>query len=281
MKEREMLRSVWRAMMNRCYQPSTYGYSRYGGRGIRICDRWRTFTAFASDMWPRPSLEHSIDRIDNDGNYEPGNCRWATSEEQSRNKCTNRLIQFNGTTKCVTAWARDAGLRPTTLFGRLNARPMSVDALRPAERFHPTERLSFALHRPFLGHPRLTVRMLQVLMIVRKHIAQHGRSPSSMTISEVLGLRGRVGPGKHLRALVAAGYVNSAGTGKACKWEVIDRELPELPAYAAIPSGPTPCGPACGCRGRFLQEPVAGEEFEREGMAQAVLRGLKRARGGQ
>ena len=74
-------------MKRRCYTPTSGGYSIYGGRGIRVCDRWRnSFEAFYADMGPRPSAKHSLDRIDVDGNYEPGNCRWATHGEQSWNR---------------------------------------------------------------------------------------------------------------------------------------------------------------------------------------------------
>lgn len=77
----------WRAMLSRCENPNATGYGRYGGRGITVCDRWRAdFTAFLADMGERPSIDHSIDRIDTDGNYEPSNCRWATRSEQQQNK---------------------------------------------------------------------------------------------------------------------------------------------------------------------------------------------------
>lgn len=76
----------WRSMIQRCENPNAYDYARYGGRGITVCERWRScFENFLADMGPRPSPQHTLDRIDPNRNYEPGNCRWATKAEQSRN----------------------------------------------------------------------------------------------------------------------------------------------------------------------------------------------------
>jgi hypothetical protein len=77
---------VWAAMIQRCSNPNNADYPDYGGRGIRVCDRWLKFANFYADMGPRPSPQHSIDRIDNDGNYALGNCRWATAADQRANQ---------------------------------------------------------------------------------------------------------------------------------------------------------------------------------------------------
>jgi hypothetical protein len=85
------LYEIWKAMRRRCSCPTTRGYSDYGGRGIRVCERWDSYETFRQDMGERPSPEHSIERKNNDGNYEPGNCRWATEIEQRHNQ---RLRRF-------------------------------------------------------------------------------------------------------------------------------------------------------------------------------------------
>jgi hypothetical protein len=77
-------------MRKRCLNPRQHNWHRYGGRGIKICERWEDFSLFMKDMGPKPTPKHTIDRIDNDGNYEPGNCRWATRAEQDANKSTRK-----------------------------------------------------------------------------------------------------------------------------------------------------------------------------------------------
>ncbi len=82
--------TIWNAMRQRCENPKQKAYKNYGGRGIEVCKRWLKFENFYADMGPRPSRKYSIDRIYNDGNYEPGNCRWATASDQQRNKRPRR-----------------------------------------------------------------------------------------------------------------------------------------------------------------------------------------------
>lgn len=112
--------SVWHSMMNRCTQPLHKSWPRYGGRGIRVCERWASFENFLEDMGPRPSLAHQIDRYpNNDGNYEPGNCRWARPVANARNRSDNRLITVGATTLTLIEWAERSGLGRATISRRL------------------------------------------------------------------------------------------------------------------------------------------------------------------
>lgn len=122
---------VWAGMKVRCANPKSQDWHRYGGRGIAVCDRWRdSFENFYADMGPRPSSKHSIDRIDSDGNYEPANCRWATSKEQANNwKTRNRRITHNGETLSIPEWAERLGITRESLRDRLDAGWSVSDAL--------------------------------------------------------------------------------------------------------------------------------------------------------
>lgn len=120
---------VWRHMRERCSNPNQWHYHRYGGRGIKVCDRWKTFANFYADMGPRPSTDHSLDRIDNDGDYSPENCRWATRHDQNRNRCNNRMFSLNGETLCLTDWATRLGIDKWSIIHRLERGWSLEDAL--------------------------------------------------------------------------------------------------------------------------------------------------------
>lgn len=101
---------AWQDMRKRCTNPNRKEYKNYGGRGINVCDRWtNSFENFLEDMGERPE-GLSIDRIDNNGNYEPSNCRWATKKEQCGNKRNNKWITWNGITKIQEYWSREWNL---------------------------------------------------------------------------------------------------------------------------------------------------------------------------
>ena len=110
----------WRAMLGRCYRVNDSGFKYYGGRGISVCERWRDFRNFLADMGERPTLAHSIDRIDNNGNYEPGNCRWATALQQGRNSRKTVQVTLNGETHCISEWMEILDLNVHTIKDRLH-----------------------------------------------------------------------------------------------------------------------------------------------------------------
>ncbi len=110
--------SSWCAMTERCGRPRTHAYDRYGGRGIKVCDRWLSFENFFADMGPRPP-NHSLDRINKNGNYEPGNCRWASHKQQARNTSGNRLLDFRGEKKTAMEWSEILGLPWTAIYQRV------------------------------------------------------------------------------------------------------------------------------------------------------------------
>lgn len=111
--------AIWNQMMQRCYNAKNQRYSSYGGRGIIVCERWHKFENFLEDMGERPSKEHSLERIDNNGNYELANCKWATKKEQCRNRRSNHLLTYNGETKLIIEWAELLGLEDYTIYNRL------------------------------------------------------------------------------------------------------------------------------------------------------------------
>lgn len=114
---------IWGGMNARCFNPKYDSYQNYGGRGITVCARWRSpggFENFLKDMGLRPSAEHSLDRYpNNDGNYEPGNVRWATRLEQRRGSRNNNLLTFRGETQPRFVWAKRLGIKSATIYARL------------------------------------------------------------------------------------------------------------------------------------------------------------------
>jgi hypothetical protein len=119
--------NIWRNLRQRCLNPRGAGFKHYGGRGIRVCAEWNNFSRFLADMGPRPSQLHSIERINNDGNYEPSNCRWATKIEQMNNRSINRLIAHDGQTMTLAQWARKTGLSGVVIAARIDRLGWSVE----------------------------------------------------------------------------------------------------------------------------------------------------------
>jgi hypothetical protein len=116
------LDNIYKAMISRCYKPNNRRYKNYGGRGIKVCDEWKndktSFFKWALANGYSDTL--TIDRINNNGNYEPANCRWATTKEQQNNRSNNHLITHNGETKTIAQWAEFYGKNYKTLYSKIS-----------------------------------------------------------------------------------------------------------------------------------------------------------------
>ena len=123
---RHPLYTTWDCIRQRCTNPNNPNYKNYGGRGIRLCERWTTFANFIEDVGPRPP-GRTLDRSDNERGYEPGNVRWATKHVQTRNSRRNRLLTFEGKTRCLSDWATEKGIDRQTLSLRLDRLGWSVE----------------------------------------------------------------------------------------------------------------------------------------------------------
>jgi hypothetical protein len=123
--------SIWESVLDRCYDHNSINYVNYGGRGIYICDEWKNdflnFYNWAIANGYEDGL--TIDRIDNDGNYVPSHCRWATYTQQARNRRNNHFLTFNGETKPIVEWSEKVGIRPDTIWHRLKSGKSVEEAL--------------------------------------------------------------------------------------------------------------------------------------------------------
>lgn len=158
---------IWSGMKSRCQDPKNPKFPHYGGRGIEVCERWQAFENFLADMGECPP-DHSIDRINNDGNYEPGNCRWANMRTQRLNSRQNRILIYNGVSLTVTEWAEKLGVDRNALFARLR------------EGWTPRR----AIETPFTKKPRI-----ELTPNLETHIrALHAEGKSGRQIAAELGV---------------------------------------------------------------------------------------------
>lgn len=109
----------WLCMIQRCTNPNNKNYHHYGGRGIKVCKRWKIFKNFLKDIGESPTKNHTLDRIDNDGNYCKFNCRWTTQKEQNRNSRHNHLITHKEKTQCLIEWSEESGMPEHIIRWRL------------------------------------------------------------------------------------------------------------------------------------------------------------------
>jgi len=126
---------IWRGLISRCNNRRNAVFTHYGGRGIKVCKRWLKFENFYVDMGNRPSRRHSIDRIDNNGNYTPKNCRWATRKQQANNARSNHRLRHNGKSMTISQWSDETGISRSAIHGRIKmgwgvARLLSTPSIR-------------------------------------------------------------------------------------------------------------------------------------------------------
>jgi hypothetical protein len=164
-------------MLRRCNDPTCRGFKWYGARGVRVCELWtRSLRAFIADVKERPSIKYQLDRINNDGNYEPGNVRWVTSKQNSRNARGRRLLSIGGRTQCVSAWVEETGAKINTVFTRLRQGHAPSDAVDP--NFRP-DRHGGCGQR---GGPRIDV---PALIVCGVRVRRRSHSAPVVTASEV------------------------------------------------------------------------------------------------
>lgn len=130
----------WLAMRSRCLCKNHTHFKHYGGRGIKIYEGWNDFNGFLSDMGEKPTSKHTIDRINNDGDYEPLNCEWKNRKEQSNNRRTCRKIEFDGRAMTISQWADYLNISYETLIRRIRSRPIQRAMTEPIDKSHSTRK---------------------------------------------------------------------------------------------------------------------------------------------
>jgi hypothetical protein len=120
---------IWKDMLRRCYNENNQRFKSYGGRGIKVCSKWHNFAGFWDDMQKGYSDNLTIDRIDNNGNYEPSNCKWSTQKEQANNRNTNAIFEIEGETKTLMQWCIAYNQKYTTIRYRMEKGKTLLEAL--------------------------------------------------------------------------------------------------------------------------------------------------------
>lgn len=173
---------AWQSLRDRCYNVDSQQYNNYGARGIRVCNRWlNSFENFYADMGPKPSSIHSIDRMNNNGDYEPENCYWATPTQQSNNKRTNCFHELNGEMLTVAQIAKKENIPVATLVSRLNRDNLSIEeAINKKANKHKftyngvTKSLNEWAHELNIGYNKLYTRIFTLGWSFEKAISKEG-----------------------------------------------------------------------------------------------------------
>jgi hypothetical protein len=159
------LRSIWGNMIRRCIDPSFCDWHLYGGRignPVKVCERWYSYQNFVQDMPPRPSLKHTIDRIDGSKGYEPGNVKWSTATEQARNTSRNIFFEYDGLRLTLGEWAERSGIKYMTLYFRIFESKMLFSEAISAPVGLPTAKKGYVnAHSRLLTLDGITLPMIQ------------------------------------------------------------------------------------------------------------------------
>lgn len=144
----------WRHMMDRCYNEECDAYPNYGGRGIRVCEAWHNIENYAADL-PKDYFEGAhLDRIDNDGHYEPNNVRWVTPKKNHDNRRSGVMLTHDGRTQSMTAWSNETGVHIATIWNRLNVEGWSVEKTLTTPAIEPNERMAIARQARWGNHTK-------------------------------------------------------------------------------------------------------------------------------
>lgn len=187
----------WQNMMDRCYDTNCSAFKNYGGRGIKVCEDWHNPYAYVAQL-PEGYFEGAhLDRIDNDGDYEPTNVRWVTAKENHQNRRSSVMIEFNGKTQNISTWAEEIGINPGTLHTRLQIKGWSVERALTEGVMGPHERMKKARNtrlndmRKERGLPEdgpyITKRSLIPKRVMRR-VEYNGAMYTMAQLSQVTGI---------------------------------------------------------------------------------------------
>lgn len=200
-KRHSRVYNIWCGIKARCLNPNTAAYPNYGGRGITLCEKWREFPGFYSDMGDPPP-NGTIERVDNDRGYEPGNCRWASRAEQNRNKRGLHLLTVDGETRSMGSWAEQSGLKVGTIWQRIkNGWSAEAAVKTPVIRDRAGKPAGYRWGGP----------------------SQRIRTPGGLTLDQIAAIKGTpksYGVGRALASQygVSEGTISSIRNGKRAAW---------------------------------------------------------------
>lgn len=267
--------STWAGMIQRCTNPNDRGFKNYGGRGIRVCSRWaESFEAFREDMGPRPA-GMSIDRIDVNGHYEPGNCRWATQVQQARNTRRNVWLEHDGRRMLACDWAAELGISRQRMEQRMRARlPPERLFAKGADGSAGCRRIQ---HRVETMHARQSVEtarvsrgatfaQLRVLQAFADIQATLGYPPSMREVGDRCGIRSTNGITEAYERLARRGLLNyerNLGSAGAQSRRITLTDLGKQ-ALAILPTGTIDEGSRCSTCGAHVFSPERHQCIEQE-----------------